>query len=450
MPATLTILLAVAASVALVVIATVRWKVHPFLSLLAASILAGLMLGIPMADIIAMMGKGFGEMAAGIGIIIALGSMIGIYLEESGAAYVLAASLKRASGNAGGGLAMSLVGALVGIPVFADSGFIMLSAPARKMTSLLEKPNAVLPLATATGLYATHVLVPPTPGPLAAAANLGAASSLGMVIMVGMLMAIPAMLAGYAWSLKAGRKMIPGDGQMQPVSTEDGPVVKPGIRSALVPILLPVLLIMAGNAAKIFIPETTVGRLLQVAGTPMVALGLGLASCVWLYGRSSHVNHAAWMEKAVNQAGPIVLITCAGGSFGAVLKSIPVEQLLGGFSMAGKSGGMVLLLSAYAIAALLKIAQGSSTASMIITSSMLAPLLTGAGIGSPLQLSIMVAAVGAGAMTVSHTNDSYFWVVNRFGGLGVRQTLKGLTVATGFMGLAVLITALLAWFLVAS
>jgi GntP family gluconate:H+ symporter len=445
MPATLTILLAVVASVALVVMATVQWKVHPFLSLLAASILAGLMLGIPLADIIAMMGKGFGEMAAGIGIIIALGSMIGIYLEESGAAYVLATSLKRASGNAGGGLAMSLVGALVGIPVFADSGFIMLSAPARKMTSLMVKPNGVLPLATATGLYATHVLVPPTPGPLAAAANLGAAGSLGMVIMVGLLMAIPAILAGYAWSLKAGRKMMPGDGQTEPVSTEDGPVKKPGITSALVPILLPVLLIMAGNAAKIIIPETTVGRWLQLAGTPMVALGLGLVSCVWLYGRSSHVNHAGWMEKAINQAGPIVLITCAGGSFGAILKSIPVDQLIGVFSMAGKSGGMALLLAIFLTAAILKIAQGSSTASMIITSSMFAPLLPGLGIVSPLQLSILVSIIGAGAMTVSHTNDSYFWVISRFGGLSVKQTIRGFTIATGWMGLSVLLTAMLLW-----
>jgi GntP family gluconate:H+ symporter len=211
------------------------------------------------------------------------------------------------------------------------------------------------------------------------------------------------------------------------------------------PIVLPVLLIMCGNAAKILIPGTFAGKVLEAVGTPMAALGIGLASCIWLFGRKRRVNHAAWMEKAVNQAGPIVLITCAGGSFGAILKTIPVDQLTGAFSAAGKTGGLALLLAIYMTAALLKIAQGSSTASMIISSSMFAPLLPGLGIVSPLQLSIIVSVIGAGAMTVSHTNDSYFWVVSRFGGLSVKQTLRGLTIATGWMGLSVLITAMLLW-----
>lgn len=450
MPQAIQVLLAVVVPVLLVIVATVRWKLHPFLSLLAASAGTGMLLGMPVSGIIQALGKGFGDMAASIGIIIALGSMIGVYLEESGAAQAIASTLHRAGGQGRSGIVMSVIGALVGIPVFCDSGFIMLSAPARSMSSISGKPNAVLPLTAATGLYATHVLVPPTPGPLAAAGNLGAAGMLGTVILVGLLMSIPAMLAGYFWSIRAGRSMPTEAAEGIPTEPVISSVPKPPLLHALTPILLPVLLIMAGNAAKVLAPGQGWSHALQAAGNPLVALSLGFASCLVLFRSRPGADHAAWMNRAISQAGPIVLITCAGGSFGAILKTAPIDQLIGAMISGGTASGLALLPVLYFVAAGLKISQGSSTAAMIIASSLAAPLLPGLGIASSLQLSLLVSVIGAGAMTVSHTNDSYFWVVSRFGGLSVPQTLRGLTVATGWMGIAVLATALAFWMIAAA
>lgn len=445
MPPALHIFLVIGGSVLLVVVATVRWKLHPFLSLLCASLCTGLLLGMPFADLARTIGRGFGDMAGTIGIIIALGSLIGVFMEESGAARLIAWKMFSLAGMKPAGFVMSLIGALVGIPVFCDSGFIMLSAPARSMAVISGKPNGVLPLATATGLYATHVLVPPTPGPLAAAGNLGAADMMGTVILVGLLMCIPAMLAGYAWVKLAGRSMVPENPGSDAPDTEIRQLQGLPLIYAMAPILLPVLLIMAGNAAKILWPADTWSSILQAAGNPIIALGLGFLSCLVVFRNNPGKNNAEWMNKALNQAGPIVLITSAGGSFGAVLKAAPIDKIMGQWFSGGTLHGLTLLPVLYLVAALLKTAQGSSTAAMIIASSLAAPLLNASGMHSPLQLSLLVSVIGAGAMTVSHTNDSYFWVVSRFGGLSAAQTLRGLTVSSFFMGLAVLMAAIIAW-----
>jgi GntP family gluconate:H+ symporter len=445
MPPAWHIFLVIVASVLLVVVATVRWKLHPFLSLLCASLCTGMMLGMPFADLARAVGRGFGDMAGTIGIIIALGSLIGVYMEESGAARLIAWKMFRLAGMKTAGFMMSLIGALVGIPVFCDSGFIMLSAPARSMAVISGKPNGVLPLAAATGLYATHVLVPPTPGPLAAAGNLGAADMMGTVIFVGLLMALPAILAGYAWAKLAGRSMVPENQGIDDAEVNIQRLPKLPLLYALTPILLPILLIMAGNAAKILWPATTWSGILQAAGNPIIALGLGFSSCLLIFRKDPGKDHAGWMNKALNQAGPIVLITSAGGSFGAVLKAAPLDKMLGEWFSGGSMHGLTLLPVLYLVAAVLKTAQGSSTAAMIIASSLAAPLLNASGMHAPLQLSLLVSVIGAGAMTVSHTNDSYFWVVSRFGGLSTAQTLRGLTLSSFFMGLAVLLTAIVVW-----
>jgi GntP family gluconate:H+ symporter len=202
------LLIIIAASIALVVIASSRFRVHPFLSLMLAALLAGLTAGIPSDQIIPIMTKGFGDMAGAIGLIITFGTLIGVLLEESGAAQSIAQVFLRLLGHKHITFSMSLIGALVGIPVFCDSGFIMLQAPGKNLARQSGKNPASIAIATATGLYATHVLVPPTPGPLAAAGNLGAEQYLGMVILVGLITSIPAILAGYVWAKKMSKEII--------------------------------------------------------------------------------------------------------------------------------------------------------------------------------------------------------------------------------------------------
>ena len=441
MPELLRIPAIVITSVLFVLFTTVRLKWNPFLSLLAAALLAGLLQGKPAQEVIAVMSKGFGSMAEGIGIIVALGAMIGVSLEESGAAGALARKMLRVSGRKHGGLAIALIAAMVGIPVFADSGFIMLSAPARHMALLQSPSNAVMPLATATGLYATHVLVPPTPGPLAAAANLGLSEALGTVMLVGLATALPALAAGYWWVRRTGIR-IPLADPGAPEVMQDTPI--PGSLASLTPILLPVLLIMGGNLARTLLPPGQVQSLLQAAGQPVIALAVGLAACLRLPG-AGHSGFMGWVGKAIGQAGPIVLITAAGGSFGAVLKMLPVEHLMGAGRAEG--AGWWLLPIGFAIAAILKTAQGSSTAAMIIASSLVAPLMVPYGIGAGLAPAFLVSSIGGGAMMVSHGNDSYFWVVSRFGGLTIKDTLHAFSLATVWMGLATLAVSCIGWLL---
>jgi GntP family gluconate:H+ symporter len=152
-----------------------------------------------------------------------------------------------------------------------------------------------------------------------------------------------------------------------------------------------------------------------------------------------------WMEKAIIQAGPILLITAAGGAFGAVLKSLPINeffnQALGGQTLKG----VWFLPIVFCISAIIKTSQGSSTAALIIVSSLLSPMLAVLNIDGAVPLALLVSAIGSGAMVVSHTNDSYFWVVSKFGGMDLQQTLRGLTVATLLMGLSVLAMTILMW-----
>jgi gluconate:H+ symporter, GntP family len=442
MPEQLRIPAIVITSVLFVLVTTVRLKWHPFISLLAAAMLAGLLQGKPAPEIVAQMASGFGSMAEGIGIIVAFGAMIGVSLEESGAAGALARKILQVAGLRNSGLVMALIAALVGIPVFADSGFIMLSAPARHMALLQSPSHAVMPLATAAGLYSTHVLVPPTPGPLAAAANLGLADELGTVMLVGLVTALPALAAGYWWVHRTGRR-IPLTVAASDEADTAGDTAQPGTWVSLTPILLPVLLIMGGNLARTVIPPGQVQSMLQTVGQPVVALAIGMAACLLLPGaRPSGLM--AWIGKGISQAGPIVLITAAGGSFGAILKTLPVEQLLGKPTLEAGSG-WVLLPIGFSLAAILKTAQGSSTAAMIIASSLVAPLMIPYGIGEGLAPAFLVTAIGGGAMMVSHGNDSYFWVVSRFGGLSMKDTLYGFSLATVWMGLVTLVASCIGW-----
>lgn len=440
------LLFIIAAAILLVIISSARFKINPFLSLLLAAFLTGLVAGIPPTEVIPIITKGFGDMAGAIGLIITLGTLIGVILEESGAAQSIAQAFLRLLGSKQVTLSMSIIGALVGIPVFADSGFIMLQAPGKKLAQQTGINPASITIATATGLMATHVLVPPTPGPLAAAGNLGAEQYLGMVILIGLATAIPAMLTGYVCAKRMPTGISTEESLHAPFQDTE-PLELPRFWKSILPILMPLLLIIAGTFLRMSGEHNTALDLMLFLTHPVSALAIGLISGILFLQDNKNNPMSRWMEKAIVQAGPILLVTAAGGAFGAVLKSLPINEFFSQALVESKLKGIWLLPMVFFIAALIKTSQGSSTAALIIVSSLISPLLTSMQIEGAVPLALMVSAIGSGAMVVSHTNDSYFWVVSRFGGLSIHQTLKGLTLTTLWMGLATLATTMLLWWI---
>lgn len=438
------LLLIIAAAIALVIVSSARFRINPFLSLMLAALLAGLVAGIPPQEIIPIMTKGFGDMAGAIGLIITLGTLIGVTLEESGAAQSIAQVFLRWLGKKHVVFSMSLIGALVGIPVFADSGFIMLQAPGRRLAQQTGKNPASVAIATATGLYATHVLVPPTPGPLAAAGNLGAEQYLGMVILIGLATSIPAILIGYWWAQRMAVSInIEEDLQDSPQNTK--PDDLPAFWKSILPILLPLMLIILGTFLRMSDRHNFGNDLMLFFTHPVTALATGLLGGIIFLTKNKKSPISKWMEKAIVQAGPILLITAAGGAFGAVLKNLPINEFFNQAMNGQNMKGVWFLPVVFCISALIKTSQGSSTAALIIVSSLLSPMLTVLHIEGAVPLALLVSAIGAGAMVVSHTNDSYFWVVSKFGGMSLQQTLRGLTIATLLMGLSALCMTIVLW-----
>ncbi|QEC51822.1 putative D-glycerate permease [Anseongella ginsenosidimutans] len=447
------LLLLIALAILFVVAASSIGKLHPFLALVLAALGLGFAVGMPADKILDTLTSGFGSITASIGLIIVFGTIIGVALEESGAAGRIAQSLVRVFGARRIVLAMSSVGGFVGIPVFCDSGFIILSKLARDLAAQTGKSAVSISVAMAGGLYTTHVLVPPTPGPLAAAANYGAESYLGQVILVGLLLSVPGVLTGYWWAVRSGRKYgqgrpakeegragmdghAPGTGGHAPEPAAAG---RPSLLLSLLPLLLPVLLIAGGSVAALL---SAPGWLLFIC-KPVVALLIGVFASFFLFKKREGITLDDWIGKALSQAGPIILITAAGGAFGAVLKATPLNLMFESWIQGQNVSGIWLLPMVFLLAAGLKTSQGSSTAAIIITSSLVAPFLPALNFTGGLELGILVSVTGAGSMVVSHTNDSYFWVVSRFSGMSMPQTLRTFTMSTLLQGIAILISAII-------
>ncbi|WP_350292094.1 GntP family permease [uncultured Croceitalea sp.] len=417
-----------------IIIATVRYKMHPVLSLTIAAILSGFLLGLKPDAIMKTISEGFGKTLSGIGLVIAFGTIIGIFLEKTGSTKVLANTILKWVGLKRSPLALNLAGFIISIPVFCDSGFIILSSLNKAMSKKTGIPILVFAIALGTGLYAAHVFVPPTPGPLAAAAILDA--DLGTVLLLGLVVAIPVSLSGYLWARYVGKSLkTKGTSEANKAleqEKEEVYNVKP--LQAFLPLLIPVILIalksIADYPTKPF-GETVFFKGISFLGNPIVALFIGVLLSFPLAKSSSLKVRNEWIVSALKQAGLIILITGAGGAFGAILRTIDINEILNLQSTSGFGG----LLICFLIATVLKTAQGSSTVAIITTAAIIAPLLETFGLHSITDKALAVLAVGAGAMTVSHINDSYFWVVSQFSNMEVKTALKGHSVATLFQGL---------------
>lgn len=428
-------------SIVFIVLATTQLKIHPFLALLITAFGFGILSGMPLGEVVKSVNDGFGGTIGYIGIVILAGSIIGTFLERSGGAYRLASSILRLTGEKNVPLAMAGVGYVVSMPVFCDSAFVLLSSLMKALASKAGITLASCAIALSLGLYATHTMVPPTPGPVAAAGIIGA--DLGLVILWGMVVSLVALVGGWLFAiLVASRVHISpdaGNEQAAPAVIEDD---SPSVGKSLMPILVPIVLIVIRSIGELparpFGEDNTFVNLLGFLGQPAVALliGVGLAMLLPRKLERDMLATDGWVGHAIMAAAGIIIITGAGGAFGKVLQNSGIADVIGD-TLAGTNMGIWL---PFVIAAGIKTAQGSSTVAIITTASLLAPLLGPLGLDGDTAKALVVVAIGAGSLVVSHANDSYFWVVTQFSNMDVKTGYKLQTLGTLVQGLTAALT----------
>ncbi|WP_209405356.1 GntP family permease [Pseudozobellia sp. WGM2] len=412
-----------------IVVGIVRWKIHPFFVLLLAAVAYGFITGMKVEQIISSINDGFGSIMGKIGLIIFFGVAIGTILEKSGGAMVIASRMIKLIGEKSIHLAMMLTGYLLSIPVFADSAFIIMNSLNKALSDKAKVSYAGTTAALALGLTATHVMVPPTPGPIAAAGILNA--DLGSVILWGLIISSLSLISCYFFATKiAARVNVP----IQMATSSDA-LHKPKLRLSLLCIAVPIVLIVLKSVfdyPELQLTGSSVYPVIAFIGSPVIALLIGVILSLLLPEKLDEKVYSAtgWLGDAVRIAAPIILITGAGGIFGAMLQNSGIADLITD-SFSGMSIG---LFFPFLLAACLKTTQGSSTVALITTASIVAPMMPALGLEDAFMKTMTVLAIGAGSTVVSHANDSFFWVLTQLTGMDVKQGNQVQTVGTLVLG----------------
>lgn len=424
-------------SVIIIVLLITKLKLHPFLALLFVSIAFGLATGMKTSMIITSIQEGFGGTLGKIGLIIILGVIIGAFLEHTGGALRLAEKVLQIIGPKRVTTAMGIIGYIVSIPVFADSGFILLSSLNKNLTKKAGLSLAGTAIALGLGLGCTHALVPPTPGPIAAAGILNA--DLGLVMLLGMFVAAIALIAGLIFAKKVAAKVYIDpdfDHQAQVAET----IRTPSLMRSSFPIVIPILLIVL-KSLSVFLADNgwqlVLKNIFSFIGEPVIALIIGFFLCLLLPKKleKSMLSTDGWVGKALTDSATIILITGAGGIFGKVLQNSDLATIIGE-SLSDFSIGIWL---PFILAAALKSAQGSSTVALITTASIMVSLMAVLGLTSEMDKAMVVIAIGSGSLIVSHANDSFFWVITQMSGMDVKTGYKLHTTGTLIIGSAAML-----------
>lgn len=440
-------LLIFAAAIVLMVVAIARWKVHPFLAIMGTAIMLAVLLGVPYADIPDVIGKGFGGVFSGIALVIILGTLIGSVLEHTDGAVALARAVERVVGKRHPRLAMMLIGWIVSIPVFCDSGFVLVSPIGKSLAHRSNTSPVPLMLALAAGLFASHVFIPPTPGPVAAAGMVGLENNLLLVIGMGIVISLLSLIPAYFFAGHIGKRVQAAEPTSDVLATEDEHRCSATL--AFLPIVLPIVLMALGSVAALVNMPTDVAAVFTFLGKPSIALIIALLSCLPLLMQQKMTGQFYDItQSSLKTAGPIIFITAAGGVLGAVVVASGFVDII---KESGDSLKVLGVVFPFLIAAILKSAQGSSTVAITTTASMMGmfsdsgSMMNALGFTTPLAATLVVMAIGAGAMTVSHANDSYFWVVSGFGGIKAGDGYRTMTLMTLIMGItAIALIALVA------
>ncbi len=419
------------AGIALIVILTAKYKVPAFFALFLACLVVGLGIQLPLVEVISVIKDGFGNILKSLGLIIVLGTTLGLLLEYTGSTTVMAFVLIKKLGNRFAPLAMSITGFIVGLPIFCDSGFIVLSGLNLSMAKRTGISITTMSVSLATGLYAVHCLVPPHLGSSAAAATIGV--DFGKLILTGTVVAIPSMLVGNLWAKYAGKKA--PDTIAEDIIAVSETNTRPSLIKSCMPVFIPIILI----GIRSFLTANTVAykgglSILISLGDPVIALLIGVLlafNCKrsWKRNELSKI-----LQEAVEKAGGILVIIGMGGAFGAILTATKIGAH---FSQSLALGSMGIFFP-FLLTSVLKTAQGSSTVAIITAASLVLPLLPALGLNTETGKLLCVLAMGGGSMMISHANDAYFWVIAKFSGLEMKTMLKVYSIATLLMGLTTL------------
>ena len=420
------------AGITIIVLLTTKFHIHAFFALLIACFVVGLGAQMPVANIIDTTKEGFGNIMRSLGFIIVLGTTLGIILEHTGSTKVMAAFILKVTGERNASLAMSITGFIVGMPVFCDSGFIVLAGINKSVSNRAGIPVAITSVSLATGLLSVHCLIPPHPGAASAAGAIGV--DFGKLILVGIIAALPAMITGNIWAKFAGRKLayIPAE---EIIISEEG-TKPPSVIEAFLPVIIPIILIALKSFLSIEKPATGWVKIFSAVGDPVIALAIGLLLAFNCSRAWTKHTLSKQLQESAEKAGGILVIIGAGGAFGAVLAATKIGEQFSALLPLSTLG----LLFPFLITFVLKTAQGSSTVAIITAASIIQPLLPALGLETSTGKLVCVLSMGAGSMMISHANDAYFWVIAKFAGLNMQTMLKLYSTATILMGLVTLLS----------
>ena len=450
-------------AIVVMIIMISKFKIHPFISIMLISLALGVIAGIPIVDhtlddgtvvsgLANVIGAGFSGTFSSIGIVIILGALIGSILEVTGAALKLADMVIKLVGQKNPVLAMELMGWVVSIPVFCDSGFVILNPIRKALVQRTRESSVSMTVGLASGLYIAHVFIPPTPGPIAAASTLGIGDNLLLVMGLGALCSIFPLAAGFAYAKYIGKKVKADDeaDSAEIVKTYEELIQEygklPNGLSSLAPIIVPIILMALASICSMAKVTSGIGELVAFLGTPIIALAIGTVfAAIQLKGAGKMGEFYDICNETLKTVGPILFVTAAGGVLGKVIAASDMVNYISSHAEVLSTMGIFF---PFLLSAILKSAQGSSTVALTTTAGIVAPLLPVLGFTTPVQITLVCMAIGAGAMTVSHANDSYFWVVTNFGAMSPDRGYKTQTMNTLVMGVAAIIEiALLSLFL---
>ncbi|WP_186755180.1 GntP family permease [Echinicola salinicaeni] len=425
----MTYLIALLISLTLLVLGIVKFKVHPFFMLLISALSYGFISGMSTELILDAVNNGFGNILGKIGLIILFGVTIGTILEKSGGALAIANRILQKIGKKSIHLAMMLTGYFLSIPVFADSALMMMNPLNKMLSSKAGVSFAGTTAALAMGLTASHVMVPPTPGPIAAAGILGA--NLGDVISWGILVSGLSLFTCYWYATRVASKInLPVEVD---VVVERGE--EPKLWKSILAVLIPLILILIKSVLEypsVHLEPSLWVDILTFLGTPVIALFVGVLLALTLPKKLDErvFSSKGWIGESLRVAAPIILITGAGGIFGKMLQNSGIAEMITG-SFVGMKWG---LFFPFILAASLKTTQGSSTVALVTTASICAPLMPVLGLDNPFMQTMTVLAIGAGSSVASHVNDSFFWVLTQLTGMNVKQGYQVQTAGTFIFG----------------
>ena len=462
-----------AAAIAIMVVAISKWHLHPFIAILLTALIFGIVSGIPLPQMTTLIGSGFSKIFAGIGLVIIFGTLMGTILEQSGAALKIADCIIKLLGKRHPVLSMALMGWVVSIPVFCDSGFVVLNPIREALVKKTQSSPVAMTVALSGGLYLSHVFIPPTPGPLAAAETLGLSGNLLLVMGMGLLCSIFPMFLLILFSNYIGRRIsCSADASTNTASSRSttsacttdartstssasstdadrstdatriaakyNAIIEksgklPSAALSFAPIIVPIILMSLASILQGAEMQQQLKDVVLFLSNPTIALAIGLLFATFLLKRGSGFEEM--VENSLKRSGPILFITAAGSVLGNIVAGSPLVGFI--TDNAQVLNGLGLLFP-FLVAAMLKSSMGSSSVAIITAAGIVAPFAEAMGLASPIGLTLICMAVGAGSMTVSHSNDSYFWVVTKFGRMDIKSGYKTQTLATLILGLGAL------------